>query len=143
MTEERKLVRAIAYDLKEGEYIYLLLKAEKGYWQNPQGGIEPGESSIEAILRETKEETGLKVIEVLPETRVCLEYDTERKGNPLHTQLAAYAARVDSSQEIVLSGKEGHSESRWVSYAEALALLTRYPEQVKVFAEVVGKLRLG
>ncbi len=38
MMKVRKLVRAIVYDIKDGEPIYLLLKAKKGYWQNPQGG---------------------------------------------------------------------------------------------------------
>ena len=137
---QRELVRAIAYDIQDETHIYLLLKAQKGYWQNPQGGIDHGESEIEAIIRETREETGLEVKEVNKDTRVYVEYDTERQGNPIHTTLASYAARLDSSKEVVLSPEDGHTESKWVPYNDALTMLTRYPEQIQVFEKVVDKL---
>ena len=35
---------------------------EKGYWTPPGGGIEPGESFEEAVIREVKEETNMKVL---------------------------------------------------------------------------------
>ena len=43
-------------------------------WQFPQGGIDRGESPLEAVLRETKEEVGLEEqdIEIIFET--CLLY---------------------------------------------------------------------
>ena len=34
---------------------------EKDIWMVPGGGIEAGESSIDAAIRETKEETGLDI----------------------------------------------------------------------------------
>ncbi len=69
-----------------------------------------------------------------------IEYDTKRKGIPIHTNLAAYAIQVDSSKKVVLSSEDGHTEYRWVSYNEALRLLTKYPEQIQVFKQVVNKL---
>ena len=138
--ETRALVRAIVYDEQEAGLHYLLLHAKKGYWQNPQGGIDSGESELEAIARETREETGLEALEIIAESRSTMEYDAEKSGVPIHTLLAAYAIRVDSRQEVILSPEDGHIEYRWVSYDEALRLLTTYPEQKQVFEEVVRKI---
>ena len=46
-------------------------------WQMPQGGVDPGESPVEAALRELEEETGAApaLVEVLRETADWLPYD--------------------------------------------------------------------
>ena len=38
------------------------LATEKGYWAPPGGGIELGETYEEAVIREVKEETNMKVL---------------------------------------------------------------------------------
>src|SRR3989344_1485325 len=127
--EIRNIVRAIVYDIVKGDYIYLLLKAKKDYWQNPQGGINEGESEIEALVREVREETGISIDGVSNWIRDSLEYQTERKGVLINSNVVSYAVRVDSSKKVKLSEEEGHTEYRWVNYEEALKLLTTYPEQ--------------
>ena len=44
-------------------------------WQMPQGGVEPGESLLMAMIRELKEETSIRSIEVLKEFNQWIEYD--------------------------------------------------------------------
>ena len=44
-------------------------------WQMPQGGIDEGETPLEAALRELKEEVGTAKAEVLAETEDWLSYD--------------------------------------------------------------------
>lgn len=45
--------------------IFLIHQTERDEWTLPKGGIQEGESKIEAASREIKEETGYKNIEVV------------------------------------------------------------------------------
>jgi len=44
-------------------------------WQMPQGGIDEGENPLEAARRELWEETNIRSVEVIGETRDWLTYD--------------------------------------------------------------------
>jgi 8-oxo-dGTP pyrophosphatase MutT (NUDIX family) len=136
----RNNVRAVVYDLKDGKHVFLLLKARKGYWQNPQGGIDNGESELEALVRETREETGLENIQVHENTRFKIDYFAERQGLLIYVKLAAYAVKADSNSQITLFPEEGHTESRWVDHDTAIKMLDRYPEQAEAFRRVYEKL---
>ncbi len=53
-------------------------------WQMPQGGIDPGESPLEAALREMNEETGIKRdrVTLLAESREWIPYELPRSLVP-------------------------------------------------------------
>lgn len=61
----RRAVRAVAF--RQG--LILMIRSRMGEFKLPGGGIEKGESEMEALCREVREETGYRV---LPET--CRSY---------------------------------------------------------------------
>ena len=57
-----KILRGVhGYCFCKGKLV-LVYSDKKGYWTPPGGGIEAGESYDEALIREIKEETNMKVI---------------------------------------------------------------------------------
>ena len=65
----------ICYLRRENEFL-LLLKASGrfggGFWNAPGGKIKPGESALQAVMREVEEETGLLIVN--PEKIGFLEF---------------------------------------------------------------------
>lgn len=45
-----------------GDKLVVVYANDKGYWTFPGGGIEPGETYEEAVIREVKEESNMKVL---------------------------------------------------------------------------------
>ncbi len=144
--KDRQNVRAILFDDSSGSLRFLLLFAQKGYWQFPQGGIESGESEVEAVQREILEETGLRVWkrDVITKSRVEKFYFAERDKKPIKVNLSAYAVRVDSHKEVFI-GRSGdaHQDFQWVSLPRAKKLLTKYPEQLEVFLKVCTRMKFN
>jgi 8-oxo-dGTP diphosphatase len=68
---KREAARAVVFD--ENEFIPLLFVSKSNYHKLPGGGIEKGESKIEACKREMLEETGCDV-EIGKEVGMVTEY---------------------------------------------------------------------
>jgi ADP-ribose pyrophosphatase YjhB (NUDIX family) len=45
-----------------GDKLVVVYSDKKGYWTPPGGGVEVGESASDAVVREVKEETNMKVL---------------------------------------------------------------------------------
>ena len=84
----------------------LLIHPTNSSWQKrtlgiPKGGIDPGESTLDAALRETLEETGIKLradqLDPSPET-----VDIYRKEKLVGT-LVYYVCRIQDPSEIGLT----------------------------------------
>jgi len=105
---------------------YLLLKTtseREGFWQPVTGGLEEGETRVEALKREVSEETGIKNIVRIAENVDYFEYTDAHfiKGFD-HIEEYVFGVEVDPNERIVIDGKE-HSEFKWCSFQEAMQLL--------------------
>jgi putative (di)nucleoside polyphosphate hydrolase len=108
--------------------------ADEGYWQLPQGGIEPREPSREAAFRELWEETGVRNASLIGEIPGWLSYELPPellgialKGKYAGHRLRWYAMRFDGEDsEIDISangaGKAEFEAWRWMPLAEVPAL---------------------
>ncbi len=126
-------IEAILFKRTDGKIHYLLLKRhpEKGeFWQPITGGLEEGETKIETLKREIREETGIKSIIKIIENVHYYEFQDpslieyfKRHGRACnHVKEYAFGVEVSSDEKVVLDGKE-HSEYRWCRFEEALKLL--------------------
>ncbi len=94
------------------------LELADGFWANPGGGIEPGESRLAALQRELREETGLMIDTLGPEvwTKTAVFPMTEWDGQVDHIHLIRtehFEPRPHLSQAQLAA--EGIREVRWWS----------------------------
>ncbi|MEK9180124.1 MAG: class I tRNA ligase family protein [Patescibacteria group bacterium] len=108
---ERKNVHAIVKDPKTGKY--LGLKWRKFNWTTfPMGGIQDGESVVEAAKREVEEETGfvnLKLVKVLDGQARAEYFAAHKDENRVSYTTAVVFELVDHKQvEIGKEERESH-----------------------------------
>ena len=140
-------VLVYCYRLVDNEQYWLMLKRvpeRGGFWQGVTGAIEPGETLLDAAVREMREETALApddifqteleyTITVRPEWASKYNYDPEVK------QLIEYVflARLADDAVPTLSGE--HSEFAWKTTEQAISMF-KWPknaEALKLVSELV------
>lgn len=87
-------------------------------WTIPAGHVDSGESPIDAVKREAKEETGLEINQLSHTSTLTIDKDGCRRGSDRH-KWDIYTARTASSDEVVIDSNEG-SEYEWISVEDAL-----------------------
>ncbi len=119
------MVGALIWDPSLDRYLILKRSADKDFarnvWECGTGRVDQGETFTEALLREMKEElgVGIKVDFIVGTTHF---YQGEKI--PKNEMLGIYyCCRLNGDTKIQLSWE--HSEYRWVTVAEAEALLSR------------------
>ncbi len=110
---ENKLIAHVLIKTEDG---YLVMKRSKEetsyqeYWDIPGGSAEPGELPKDAVIRETKEETGLDIIPL----KVIQEDSTfDETKNKVYVRLVYNCKVVSDINDIVLQQEE-HTEYRFI-----------------------------
>ncbi|UKJ89591.1 bis-(5'-nucleosyl)-tetraphosphatase [Theileria orientalis] len=124
---------------------FLLLRAsDKPYhWTPPKGRLDPGESIMDAALRETREESGLS------ESCYKLENDFVEtlfyKAHGADKECTYHLARLtDNSCQITLSDE--HTEYKWVKLEEVAQYCDKESLRdllIKAHEHLVKKLKLS
>ncbi|MDP2934296.1 MAG: NUDIX domain-containing protein [bacterium] len=135
-----KKVRAIIYDIKNGEFYFLILRRIlrwKG-WEMLKETLEKKETSFEALKRGIKEETKLKNFEIIK------SLDKEEKWTFRginYSIVDTFLVRADMSQKISLKQEiVEHDKYEWVDRETAIKKLT-WPKTKKLLEklEINGK----
>jgi 8-oxo-dGTP pyrophosphatase MutT (NUDIX family) len=111
---------------------FLLLRAYR-HWDFPKGTVEPGESPLDAAIRETAEETQIDDLSFEWGTD-CIETGPYAQGKRARYYLAS--TRIDAVH-FALNPKLGrpeHHEHRWVDLIEAVALASARLQPVLAWA---------
>jgi 8-oxo-dGTP pyrophosphatase MutT (NUDIX family) len=89
------------------DHILLVKARDKSHWQLPGGRLESGESSVDAVVREVREETGLRA-EVV---RLTGRYRRE-DGTMARVYCARARGRLSGARREIIA-------QRWVPIREA------------------------
>ena len=104
-----------------GKNEFLLLNYPQGHWDFVKGKIEQNETSHEASIRETREETGITNIEFVDEFKESVEYDFRFKKENIHKKVIFFLAKTNE-KNIKLSHE--HNDYIWLEYNDALKKTT-------------------
>lgn len=121
------------------QWLFLLLRAFR-YWDFPKGMQEPGETPLEAALREVTEETTLTQLDFFLGERF-VETGPYSHGKTARYYLARSNVGVVSLPVNPELGRAEHIEYRWVSDREARRLLS--PRVLGVLDWAVAELASG
>lgn len=109
-------------------------------WQMPQGGIEDGETPVEAAMRELKEEIGTNNVEIIAETPDWLEYEVpyglrRRDHNFIGQRQKWFLMRfLGKDADINLRASE-YSEFdawRWMNIANVIRLSVHFKKSLYI-----------
>lgn len=117
------------------------------WWQMPQGGIDDGEDSKRAALRELAEETAVTSAEIIAESRGWYNYDLPQpligkswKGKYRGQTQKWFALRFLGDDSEINLAPLGHKQEfdqwRWAPMAEVLDLIV--PFKRGVYEQVIA-----
>ena len=121
----------VVYNIDNHKMIFLLLHYFSGHWDFPKGNKERGETHIDTIRREIKEETGISDVTLIDGFEKEISYNYTR-DNRLISKKVLYRLARTHSKDVVLSSE--HSNFEWDPYELALKRLT-YKKSKKILTE--------
>lgn len=96
----------------DGGYRVLLARNDRNEWELPGGRPEPGESEVEAVVREVMEETG-QLVEAGP---LVSRFEIEISQVGATVRIAAYGCHLVERRPLRLSPE--HGQLAWLPTAE-------------------------
>ncbi len=119
---------AIIFRKESDTVLYLLLhypsashRSKRDYWDFVKGHVEKGESELDAVIREAKEETGINDLTFIDGFYATMKYFF-RFEEELIFKVATFRLAQTQTETITLSGE--HDDFIWLPYKEAHEMLS-------------------
>lgn len=120
MKEERSAGTILFIEESSG-ILFLLLHYPSGHWDFVKGKIENGETLLQTVLREVKEETGISDVQFVKGFEERIEYNYRRSDRLVHKQVIFFLAKTNT-KKVKLSYE--HIDFVWLNFDEAMKKVT-------------------
>ena len=134
----KKGVTAVVYDDMSKPF-FLILKRQKGWegWEFIKGGINEGESELDAVKREVIEETGLQKFKILKKIEdVDKGYTDENGVKNVHSIFL-----IEASMNIPINlPQDEHNTYLWTDADSVMSRLT-FENDKNILVKVLEKLK--
>lgn len=116
INDKRILIRA-AGGLVKNEKGKVLFMFRRGKWDLPKGKLDPGESLETCALREVKEETGVRELEMINFLMVT-EHEYEERDCVILKETHWYLMKANGDQVLIPQIEEDITDLRWLGASE-------------------------
>jgi 8-oxo-dGTP pyrophosphatase MutT (NUDIX family) len=122
MNENSSGIIVFKKELGKRKYLLLHYKYMGDYWDFPRGNIKKDENTIQAAIRETKEETGLSKDDliIIDGFKEKIKWLYKFNSQMVHKQVTYYIAK--SKKSDVKISKE-HIGFKWLDFNDSLMIL--------------------
>jgi len=138
-----RVVEAVVFQRTQGDARILILKRapeealHPGIWQIVTGTLEEDETSVEAAVREVREETGLTPLNMWTVPFVNSFFDRKRNAVQM---IPWFAFEVEAGARARLSAE--HTDHQWTSFDHAASLMA-WPGQRQGLRVVLEEIVKG
>ncbi len=124
---------------KKGEVLFIF---RNGKWDLPKGGIEKGEGIEEAAIREVKEETGVKKLNVVQKLQKT--YHVFKRNGSYKLKITHwYEMKTDYTGKLQGQENEGIEKVAWLNQEQIKEALTNSYENIKLLFEEAPAVKEG
>ena len=108
-------------------------------WQMPQGGIDKGETALQSLLRESREEIGTDNIKIIEESKSWYRYDLPTDlqdklwGGKYYGQEQKWflAQYLGTDEEININTKKPEFiDWKWISFDQLSSVIVNFKQQL-------------
>lgn len=136
----RKAVFIVVYKKENNKIFYLILKRHKHWkgWEFAKGGIDAGETELETVKRELKEECGLQLKSIRNHNikgKYKYPHRIPDRNGTIGQTYSLYSTEVYPGEVII--DKNEHSDYKWLEYENAFKTLSK--QNQKTCLDIVNK----